>query len=180
MSKIGKQPIKIPAGVEVEINGRFVIVKGPKGELKRELPKEIKVEVRENEVIVSPDLPGKKVNALWGLARAIIVNLVQGVSDGFEKKLEIQGVGYKASLQGKKLILNLGFSQPVEVEVPEGIGIAVEKNILSVSGIDKVLVGQIAANIRAFRKPEPYKGKGIRYVGEIVRRKAGKKAATAA
>jgi large subunit ribosomal protein L6 len=180
MSKIGKQPINIPAGVEIKIDGRFVIAKGPKGELKREVPKEIKVEIKEKEIIVSPGLETKRTNALWGLTRALIFNLVKGVSDGFGKRLEIQGVGYKAVLQGSKLVLSLGFSHPVEIEEAEGVKFAVEKNIIVITGPDKEKVGQVAASIRALKKPEPYKGKGIRYVGEIVRRKAGKKAVASA
>ncbi len=176
MSKIGKQPISILPGVEVKIDGGFVIAKGPKGELKREIPKEIKVEIKEKEIIVSPGLETKRTNAFWGLTRALIFNLVKGVSDGFEKRLEIQGVGYKAALVGNKLVLNLGFSHPVEIEEVEGVKFAVEKNIIVITGPDKEKVGQMAASIRALKKPEPYKGKGIRYVGEIVRRKAGKKA----
>lgn len=180
MSKIGKQLIDIPAGVTVEIDGRLIIVKGPKGELKKKLPKEIKADVKEQKIIVSPASITKKTNALWGLTRAIIFNLVKGVNEGFEKQLEVEGVGYRAALQGNKLILSLGFSHPVEIEAPEGISFKVEKNIITISGIDKKLVGQIAADIRAKRKPEPYKGKGIRYVGEVIRRKAGKKAVAAA
>lgn len=180
MSKIGKQPIEIPAGVEVKIDGSFVVAKGIKGELKRKLPEGIKVEIKENQIIVSPDSENKKTGALWGLSRALLFNLVKGAEQGFEKKLEIEGVGYRANLQGEKLILSLGFSHPVEVETPAGIKFLVEKNVITISGADKEIVGQIAAKIRAFKKPEPYKGKGIRYQGEVVRRKAGKKAATAA
>jgi large subunit ribosomal protein L6 len=179
MSKIGKQPIDIPAGVDVKMDGAFVVVKGPKGELRQEILPEIKVEIEENKIIVSPKNDERKTGALWGLTRALLSNLVKGVNDGFEKRLEIQGVGFKVSLQGSKLVFSLGFSHPVEVETPQGISFAVEKNIIIISGIDKALVGQTAANIRALKKPEPYKGKGIRYQGEVVKRKAGKKAATA-
>ncbi|OIP79312.1 MAG: 50S ribosomal protein L6 [Candidatus Portnoybacteria bacterium CG_4_8_14_3_um_filter_44_10] len=176
MSKIGKQPINIPQGVEVRLAGHTIVVKGPKGELTRDLPGGLSVEIKDNQVIVSPSGKIKKVNALWGLMRALIFNMVMGVTEGFGKTLEIEGVGYKASLQGNKLVLSLGFSHLIEFDVPDGIELKVEKNVISVSGIDKGLVGQAAANIRAFKKPEPYKGKGIRYRGEIVRRKAGKKA----
>jgi large subunit ribosomal protein L6 len=179
MSKIGKQPVNIPAGVDVKMDGAFVVVKGPKGELRQEILSEIKVEIEENRIIVSPKNEERKTGAFWGLTRALLANLVKGVSEGFEKRLEIQGVGFKVFLQGNKLVFSLGFSHPVEVETPQGINFAVEKNIIIVSGIDKALVGQTAANIRALKKPEPYKGKGIRYQGEIVKRKAGKKAATA-
>lgn len=180
MSKIGKQPIEIPVGVEVKIDGNFVIAKGPKGESKRELPEGIKAEIKENYILIIPNIDQKQIGALWGLSRALVFNLVKGVSQGFEKKLEIEGVGYRANLQGDKLILSLGFSHPVEVEAPTGIKFVVEKNVITISGIDKEIVGQVAAKIRALKKPEPYKGKGIRYQGEIVRRKAGKKAAVAA
>lgn len=178
MSKIGKQPIKISEGVEVKVDGALVIVKGPKGELRYKANDEIRIEVKDREIITSVDRKTKKASALWGLARALIFNMVRGVSEGFEKKLEIQGVGYKAIVSGKKLIFSLGFSHPIEIEAPTGIDFKVDKNIITVSGIDKQLIGQVAADIRALRKPEPYKGKGIRYVGEVVRRKAGKKAAT--
>ncbi len=157
------------------MSSRTVVVRGPKGELTRDLPGGIGVEIKDSQVIVFPSGKVKKVNALWRLVRAFIFNMVKGVTEGFGKKLEIEGVGYKASLQGNKLVLGLGFSHPIEFEVPEGIELKVEKNVISVFGIDKELVGQTAANIRAFKKPEPYKGKGIRYQGEIVRRKAGKK-----
>lgn len=177
MSKIGKQPINIPQGVEVRLADRIIIVKGPKGELTRDLPGGLSVEIKDNQVVVSPSGKAKKVNALWGLMRALIFNMVKGVTEGFGKTLEIEGVGYKASLQGNKLVLSLGFSHLVEFDIPDGIELKVEKNVISVAGIDKGLVGQTAANIRAFKKPEPYKGKGIRYRGEVVRRKAGKKAA---
>jgi large subunit ribosomal protein L6 len=180
MSKIGKQPIAVPDGVEVKINGSFVVVKGPKGELSKEFPKGIKIEMKEKEIIVSPAEQNKKISALWGLSRALLFNLIKGVTEGFEKKLEIEGVGYRANLQGDKLILSLGFSHPIEVAVPAGLKFLVEKNVITISGFDKELVGQTAAKIRAFKKPEPYKGKGIRYQGEVVRRKAGKKAVASA
>jgi len=176
MSRIGKKPILIPENVEIKIEGQKVIVKGPKGELMKEIPSGIKVELKDKEIIVSPQVQIKKIAQLWGLTRALIFNLIKGVTEGYEKKLEIEGIGYKALVQGNKLILNLGFSHPVEIEAPEGIKFQVEKNIITVSGSDKELVGQVAANIRAKKKPEPYKGKGIKYFGEIIRRKAGKKA----
>ncbi len=175
VSKIGKQPIKIPEGVEVKIDGTLIVVKGPKGELRYEANNEIKIEVKDRKIITSVDRKTKKASALWGLVRALIFNMVKGVSEGFEKRLEIQGIGYKAIVSGRKLILSLGFSHPIEIEPPDGIDFKVDKNIITVSGINKQLVGQVAADIRALRKPEPYKGKGIRYVGEVVRRKAGKK-----
>ncbi len=187
MSRIGKQPIKVSQGTEIKIEGDTIKVKGSKGELSFDLPSEIKAEMKEDNILISPKnketeqnesavKKAKEVNALWGLTRALIFNMVKGVTEGFEKKLEIQGVGYKASMQGNKLVMQLGFSHPIEMETPEGIELKVEKNIIIVSGIDKQKVGQTAAKIRDFKKPEPYKGKGIRYEGEKVRRKAGKKA----
>jgi large subunit ribosomal protein L6 len=180
MSKIGKQPINIPNEVGVKINDGFVIIKGLQGEIKIDVPQEIKVEEKGSQIFLSPAARTKKINALWGLARSLIANAILGAKDGFSKQLEIQGVGYRASVSGNKLVLNLGFSHPVEVEAPQGINFKVEKNIISVSGADKRLVSQTAAIIRAKKKPEPYKGKGIRYAGEVVRRKAGKKVAASA
>lgn len=174
MSRIGKQPIEIPEGVKVKIEDNFIIVKGPKGGLKRELPKEINVEVKAKQIIVN-----SKDKSLWGLWRTLIANMIEGVKQGFEKKLEIVGVGYRAKVEDNKLILNLGFSHPVEVEIPKGIEAKVEKNIITILGIDKQLVGQIAAYIRTQKKPEPYKGKGIRYLDEEVKIKPGKKAVAA-
>lgn len=176
MSRIGKKPIEIPAEVTIEIENNKVSVKGPKGELERYIRPEIKIEKKENELIVAPDKETKRTNALWGLSRTLIANMIIGVTDGYEKKLEIQGVGYRANLEGEDLILLMGFSHPVKIEKVEGIKFEVQKSIITISGIDKELVGQIAAKIRRVRPPEPYKGKGIRYEGEYVRRKSGKKA----
>ncbi len=183
MSRIGKKPIIIPKDVQVEINDE-IIIKGPKGELKRELPEELEVKEQvvegglERQVVLSPKNDSKKVYAFWGLYRSLIANMVEGVVNGMEKVLEIEGVGYRAEVQGDKLTLNIGFSHPVEISAPEGIQFKAEKNTITISGIDKQLVGQVAAKIRAIRKPEPYKGKGIRYQGEKIRRKVGKKAAS--
>lgn len=181
MSRIGKKPIKIPQGVEVSIENNVVKIKGPKGELVRIIRPEIKVVKNSSpegeEVIVAPDKETKRTNALWGLSRTLIDNMVKGVSEGFSKRLEIQGVGYRANLEGEDLVLLMGFSHPVKIEKVAGIKFEVQKNIIIVSGINKELVGQIAAKIKAVRPPEPYKGKGIRYEGEYVRRKSGKKAA---
>lgn len=177
MSRIGKQPIIIPENVEVKITDEQIAIKGPKGELTQSIPWQIKVVSEKRELIVTSRQKTKEASALWGLLRSLIFNMVKGVTEGFEKKLEVEGVGYRVSLQGNKLIFNLGFSHPIEIEAPEGIEFKVDKNIITVSGIDKQLVGQIAAKIRAFRKPEPYKGKGIHYLGEVIRRKVGKKAA---
>lgn len=175
MSRIGKKPILIPQGVEVKIEGRRVTVKGPKGTLTREFRPEVRIEAQEGRILVSSEN-----SAFWGLTRTLIQNQILGVTQGYEKKLEIHGVGYRASREGEDLVLNVGFSHPVKIKKPEGIEFSVEKNIITVSGIDKELVGQVAARIRQVRPPEPYKGKGIRYQGESVRKKAGKKAAVSA
>lgn len=175
MSKIGRQTVPIPEGVEVKIEGHAIAVKGPKGELSFSFDSALKVEKTDNEIKVSQGI--KEAKALWGTTRALIANMIKGVTEGFEKKLEIQGVGYRAEVKDKKLILTVGFTHPVEIEAPEGIEFKAEKNIITVVGVDKQLVGQTAARIRAVRPPEPYKGKGIRYLGEHVRIKPGKKAA---
>ncbi len=179
MSRIGKKPILIPEGVEVKVSDNKVVVKGPKGELEQEIRPEIRVNIKEAKIFVLSQGESKKVKALWGLTRALLANMVKGVTQGYEKKLEIQGVGYRAKLEGEDLILQVGFSHPVQIKQEEGIKFSVEKNIITVSGIDKAKVGEVAAKIRAVRPPEPYKGKGIRYVGEQVRRKVGKKVVTA-
>lgn len=177
MSRLGKLPISIPQGTQVKIENDFIIVKGPKGELKEKTNKIVKIEITEKEIITSiNDIESKKEKAFWGLYRSLIQNMVTGVNEGYEKKLEINGVGYKVSLQGKKLVLNVGFSHPVNFELPEGISALVEANIITISGFDKQLVGEVAAKIRKVKKPEPYKGKGIKYTDEIIRRKAGKSA----
>ncbi|MDO8443694.1 MAG: 50S ribosomal protein L6 [Candidatus Azambacteria bacterium] len=177
MSKIGKKPIEIPQGVTIAIDAPFVKITGPKGELSFKVPREIEVKLDEKQLLILPIGKSKKVPALWGTTRAIIANMVSGVEKGFEKKLEVEGVGFKAQLQGNDLVLSLGFSHPVIFKTPEGIKIGVEKNTITVSGISLEVVGQTAANIRALKKPEPYKGKGIHYAGEVIRRKAGKKVA---
>ena len=178
MSRIGKQPIPIADNVDVAIDGASVSVKGPKGELSMEVHPEIIVEKRGESIIVSPK-KDKSSSALWGLTRALVANMVHGVTEGYEKRLEIEGVGYRAHVEGKNLVMQLGFSHLIEFPIPENISISVEGNAIDVSGIDKSLVGQAAAKIRAFKKPEPYKGKGIHYKGEHIRRKVGKKAAAA-
>lgn len=176
MSKIGKKPIEIPNGVTVTLGGNnSVSVKGPKGEMSAEFNAEIKIEVKDNEVIVAPKRDVSRLYAFWGLTRNLIANMIEGVNKGYEKKLELQGVGYKVAMKGNDLDLSLGFSHQVPFKAPQGIKFEVEKNIITITGIDKQSVGQVAAEIRKIRKPEPYKGKGIRYVGEQVRRKAGKK-----
>ena len=180
MSRIGKSPIQIPTGVTIEISGQEISVKGPRGQLNQTIPKEIKSEILEGKIVFSVNQESKNSAACWGLSRALVNNMVKGVVEGFEKKLEIEGVGYKAVLSGNDLVLSLGFSHPVNVKAPEGIVFKVEKNTITISGIGKKLVGQISADIRAEKKPEPYKGKGIHYSDEIVRRKAGKKATASA
>ena len=175
MSRVGRMPIDIPAGVTVKIDGPVISVKGPKGELTRTLHQDMKVTVQDNVITVERPSEEKNHRALHGLTRALVANMVTGVSEGFTKTLEINGVGYRAAKQGNKLALTLGFSHPVEMEAPAGITIDVPApNKIVVSGADKEVVGAVAADIRKWRKPEPYKGKGIRYEGEVVRRKAGK------
>lgn len=175
MSRIGKRPISIPNKVTVSIDGQAVAVKGPKGELSRVLPSEVEV-VQEGETILVKRRDDSRVaRQRHGLSRTLVANMVEGVSQGFQRRLEIIGVGYRAQMQGKNLILNVGYSNPVQIEPPDGIQMAVENNTnVIVTGIDKEIVGNTAARIRAVRPPEPYKGKGIRYAGEVVKRKAGK------
>lgn len=181
MSRIGKKPIAIPSGVTVEKAGGGVRVKGPKGTLSGELPAMIAVEVRDGEVVFERPDDEKQTRAFHGLARALVANMVRGVVEPFVKELEIQGVGYRAEISGKKLNLLLGFSHPVEMPVPDGLSVSVDRNVIvKIEGIDRQRVGQFAADIRRLRPPEPYKGKGVRYVGEIVRRKAGKAAGSGA
>lgn len=173
MSRIGKNPIAIPQGVEVKVEDHLVTVKGPKGTLSQEFLKDVNIAVEEGKVVVT--LVNENAGNVHGLTRTLISNMVTGVTEGFEKALEINGVGYRAQKQGNKLVLTLGYSHPVEVEAPEGITIDVpSQNSIIVKGIDKQLVGQVAANIREYKLPEPYKGKGIKYVGEHIRRKEGK------
>jgi large subunit ribosomal protein L6 len=175
MSRIGRQPIAIPAGVEVTIAGREITVKGPKGTLTRTLNPDISVTKQDSILLVERPSEAKPHKQLHGLTRTLVANMVIGVTEGYRKTLEITGVGYRAALAGKKLQLNLGYSHPIEMDPPAGIAFEVENPTkLSVVGIDKELVGQVAAQVRATRKPEPYKGKGVRYSGETVRRKAGK------
>ncbi len=176
MSRIGFQPISIPDGVEVNIDGTSVHVKGPKGELKQGFRPEISIKEDCGSLLLSRESDQPQVRALHGLTRALLNNMVVGTSEGFEKNLEVHGVGYRAELQGSTLILSVGFSHKVEVHPPDGIQFEVDTRAgtIKVTGIDKQLVGQVAADIRLVRKPEPYKGKGIRYKGEYVRRKAGK------
>ena len=175
MSRVGRKPVEIPAGVTVTLNGHTVTVKGPKGELTRTFHSDIEIKVEDNNVVVNRPSDEKLHRSQHGTTRAIIANMVEGVSKGFERNLELIGVGYRAQKQGKKLVLNVGYSHPVEIEPEEGIEIEVPANTkISIKGTDKERVGALAANIRDVRPPEPYKGKGIRYEGEHVRRKEGK------
>ena len=175
MSRIGRMPVVIPAGVTVDIaEGNKVTVKGAKGTLVRELPVEMEIKIEDGHVVVTRPNDLKKMKSLHGLTRTLIHNMVVGVSEGYEKVLEVNGVGYRASKAGKKLTLNLGYSHPVEMEDPEGLESEVQDNKIIIKGIDKEKVGQYAAEIREKRAPEPYKGKGIKYADEVIRRKVGK------
>ncbi len=177
MSRVGKRPILIPAGVEIKIEGELIKVKGPLGELSLATPGEIKVEKEENSLVVSEKKETKRSRAMWGTIRSLLFNMVEGVTSGYRRELELQGVGYRAEMQGEKLILKVGFSHPVEIIPPSGISVAVEKNTIVISGIKKELVMRVAAEIRKIRPPDPYKGKGIRYKGEVIVLKEGKKGA---
>jgi large subunit ribosomal protein L6 len=175
MSRIGRLPITIPAGVEVTLEGNHITVKGPRGQLERELSPELRVVQEDGSLRVERPSDDKRSRELHGLTRTLVANMVTGVTDGYRKGLEITGVGYRAQLVGQKLQLNLGYSHPIEIEPPAGISFELENPVrVAVVGIDKELVGHVAARVRSSRKPEPYKGKGVRYAGEYVRRKAGK------
>jgi len=175
MSRIGKRPVVVPGNVKVNIDGQTVTVEGPKGKLSQTLRPEVSVVLEDGTLLVTRSGDDKDERSLHGLSRTLVANMVEGVSNGFTKSLELVGVGYRAALQGKKLVLTIGYSHPVEIDPPAGIEIAVEgTNKVHVKGADKQLVGDIAADIRSVRPPEPYKGKGIKYQGEVVRRKAGK------
>jgi large subunit ribosomal protein L6 len=179
VSRIGKLPITIPTGVDVALDGSKVTVKGPKGTMQREFSSRIGIAKEENKIVISCDSPEKSMQALHGTTRAVLNNMILGVSKGFEKILEVEGVGYKADMDGKKLVLSVGYSHPVVVEPPDGIefNVAEKNRQVIIKGFDKEFLGQVAADIRKIRPPEPYKGKGIHYLGETIRRKAGKKAA---
>lgn len=180
MSRVGRKPILIPKGVTVAVEGETVRVEGPKGKLSRVVPAALTVSLQDSRLLVQRSSDHRTVRALHGLTRALLANMVQGVTEGFEKKLEIVGIGYRAQLQGRALQLTLGYSHPVIFPLPEGIQAEMDKQTsVTIRGADKELVGQTAAKLRALRKPDPYKGKGIRYVGEMIRRKVGKKAAAA-
>jgi large subunit ribosomal protein L6 len=178
MSRLGKIPIELKDGASAKIENNFITIKGPKGELTQKLHDLVDVSIAEEKIVVSiKDKESKKEKSFWGLYWSLINNMVIGVTTGYEKKLEINGVGYKVALAGKKLTLNVGFSHPVEKMLPDGITVVVEGNVITVTGFDKQLVGEFAAQIRKVKKPEPYKGKGIKYMDEIIIRKEGKTAA---
>jgi large subunit ribosomal protein L6 len=180
MSRIGKLPISVPEGVQIEIRPDRLFVTGPRGKLEQAIPPHVKVTQAGQIVTVTVSNPDDKADrSLWGLFQRLIGNMVIGVVNGFERKLEINGVGYQAKVDGRKVILNVGYSHPVDYPLPEGIDAKVEKNVLTISGIDKQRVGEVAAQIRRVRPPEPYKGKGIKYSDEVIRRKAGKQAKAA-
>jgi large subunit ribosomal protein L6 len=177
MSRIGKQPVRIPSGVKVQVEGLTVRAEGPKGKLAQPVPAGLTPRLADGTVVIERSGDDRRVRALHGLARALVANMVAGVKDGFERKLEIVGIGYRAQMQGKSIQLALGYSHPVLFPLPDGITAEIDKQTaITLRGADKALLGQTAAKLRALREPDPYKGKGIRYVGEVVRRKVGKKA----
>ena len=181
MSRIGKKPILIPAGVAIKLDGQKVMAKGPKGELEYNVHPMVKIARNDGSLVLNIDnISNKQQKELWGTNRQLVNNIVVGVKDGYVKVLEINGVGYKAEVKGQQLILNVGYSHPVTFPLPEGVKAQVEKNVITLESIDKRLLGETAANIRKIRKPEPYKGKGIKYAEEIIKRKAGKQVKTAA
>ncbi len=178
MSRIGKRPVEVPSGVTVKLEGQTVKMKGSKGELSFTVPDVCSVEQSSDGIVIKPVDETKQAQAMWGMSRTQVANLVEGVTNGFSKTLEIQGVGYRAAMKGKDLQLNLGFSHDVVHKIPQGVQIAVsgaKQEVITISGIDKQLVGQVAAEIRSYRPPEPYQGKGVRYQGEYIFRKEGKK-----
>ncbi|TSD02893.1 MAG: large subunit ribosomal protein L6 [Parcubacteria group bacterium Athens0714_16] len=175
MSRIGKQQIEIPEKTEVTIKDGTVVVKGPKGELSKNFRPNILIEIKDKKVILSPKDEAIETMSLWGTYASHIMNMINGVNTPFQKKLIIEGIGYKATLSGSTIVLNIGFSHPVNIKIPAGLNVLIEKNIITVSGIDKEAVGQFTAVIRSRKEPEPYKGKGIRYFDEIIKRKEGKK-----
>lgn len=180
MSRIGKKIILIPDKVEVKIEKNNIFVKGPLGEINRRFSDKIKIEINNKKITLTPAKDNEENKALWGTCSSHLLNMVNGVTNGFEKKLMIEGVGFKAQLEGQKISLSLGYSHPVKIDIPEGIKVQIEKNTINISGIDKDKVGSFTSVIRSTKKPEPYKGKGIRYIDEIIKKKTGKKAATTA
>ena len=175
MSRIGRKPIAVPKGVNVTVHADAVEVKGPKGTLKQRVPPGVKFEVKGGELLADTTTPDPELKKFHGLARSLMANAVQGVTEGFKKELDIVGVGYRAEVKGKQVIFALGYSHPIVFEIPTGIDVAIDKQThITVTGIDRQLVGQVAANIRRFRKPDPYKQKGVRYTGEVLKKKVGK------
>ena len=178
MSRIGKQTVMIPNGTEVKLSGTTLSVKGPKGTLSRDFSGPVTININGSEITFTPNKTGDRtINALWGTYASHVKNMVEGVNNGYTKSLVLEGVGFKSDVAGTTLNLALGFSHPVKVPIPQGLTVTADKNIIAISGIDKELVGQFAASVRSMKKPEPYKGKGFRYAGEVIRRKQGKKAA---
>jgi len=181
MSRIGRKPVSIPQGVKVNLDGAVVRAEGPKGKLMQPIPAGLSAKLENNQLVLSRSGDERKIRALHGLARALVANMVTGVKDGFERKLEIVGIGYRAQLQGRVITLALGYSHPVLFPLPEGVTAEIERQVsITLRGADKAVLGQTAAKLRALRKPDPYKGKGIRYANEVVRRKVGKKAGAGA
>ena len=181
MSRIGRQPVNIPQGVKVHIDGAAVRAEGPKGKLMQPVPAGLSAKLENNQLVISRSSDDRKIRALHGLARALVANMVAGVKDGFERKLEIVGIGYRAQIQGRAIQLALGYSHPVIFPLPEGVTAEIERQVsITLRGADKALLGQTAARLRALRKPDPYKGKGIKYANEVIRRKVGKKAGAGA
>jgi large subunit ribosomal protein L6 len=177
MSRIGRKPIPIPQGVKVQVDGEIVRVEGPKGQLSQSVPRGLNAQIDDGSVVVTREGDQRTVRALHGLTRALLANMVNGVKDGFERRLEIVGIGYRAQAQGRNIQLSLGYSHPVIFPLPEGITVEIDKQTaITLRGADKALLGQTAARLRALRKPDPYKGKGIKYANEVIRRKVGKKA----
>ena len=174
MSRIGKMPISIPKGVQVDLKDDLLLVKGPKGQLQRKIHPKVKIDTTNGQIIVSVIEQSRESNAFQGLFRSLIANMVHGVSQGFEKSLEIVGVGYRAELSGRTATFYLGYSHPINFDLPEGVEAQIDRTRVTLTSIDKELLGQTAATIRGFRKPEPYKGKGVKYVDEVIKRKAGK------
>jgi large subunit ribosomal protein L6 len=176
MSRIGKHPVPVPSGVTIQVTGQEITAKGKLGQLSLVLSDEVEAKLEDNKVVVKPRTDSRRARILWATSRSLVNNMVNGVSNGFSKELEINGVGYKAAVQGKELVLNLGYSHDIRYPIPAGITMKTDKpTSITVSGADRQKVGQVAAEIRAYRKPEPYKGKGIKYVDEVIRRKEGKK-----
>jgi len=178
MSRVGKNPVAIPSGVEVSVDGNDIVVKKGNEEKRLDTHGRVVAEVKDGEVVLSRVGDDKQSSAYWGTYRALLANVIEGLDKGFKKSLEINGVGYRAAIKGKVLELQLGFSHPVNYDIPDGIDMSVEKNIINIAGTDKQVVGQVAAEIRSFRPPEPYKGKGVKYTDEVIVRKAGKTAAS--